>query len=104
MEFIKTKENGTEINVIFSCGKYIFVSAWAGLVAIATRTSEPGSDSAVFRVEHSLYISERLIKRVINKSENKYTAVSVSYDFDLYAPNSCPVSLPYSLNVDIVRK
>lgn len=104
MEFIKTKENGTEINVIFSCGKYFFVSAWAGLVAIATRTSEPGADSAAFHVERSLYISEQLVKRVINKSENKYTAVSVSYDFDLYAPDGLPVGLPYGLDIDIIRK
>lgn len=37
MEFIKTKNYGTEMNVVFTGDKYIFFDSFYGITAIATR-------------------------------------------------------------------
>ena len=37
MEYYKTQESNTRIDVYFDGGKYVFVNAFHGLVAIASR-------------------------------------------------------------------
>lgn len=83
MEFIRTKINGGTINAIYNGGNYYFYSSWYGLVAIAARVTDK---------EFNLTVDsgaarggcprewERMAKRVINKSENKYIKCTVSYN------------------------
>lgn len=100
MEFIRTKNYGTEMNVVFTGDKYTFFDGFHGLVAIATRNSDPGDKNVLFSVEHTYVINESLIKRIINKNENRYIDVIVSYTFKLSGKRQ---SLPYYADIDIKR-
>lgn len=100
MEFIRTKNYGTEMNVVFTGDKYTFFDGFHGLVAIATRESEPGDMNALFSVEHTDVINEALIKRIINKCESRYIDINVSYTFKLFGKSQ---NLPYYADVDIKR-
>lgn len=83
MEFIRTKINGATINAIYNGGNYYFYSAWYGLVVIATRVTDKEFnltvDSGAVRGGCPREW-ERMAKRVINKSENKYIKCAVSYN------------------------
>lgn len=82
MEFIKTKINGATINAIYNGGNYYFYSTWHGLIGIATRVTDKEFnltvDSGAVRGGCPREW-ERMAKRVINKSENKYIKCAVSY-------------------------
>lgn len=83
MEFIRTKINGATINAIYNGGNYYFYSDWYGLIVIATRKELKKEFNLI--VDNGAVLGgcprkwERMAKRVINKSENKYIECTVSY-------------------------
>lgn len=89
MELSTTTLNGSTVNVIFTGSNYFFYNSYFGLVAVAERTTQPTEEVETFRVtvgnrhcvggsfnDSAVYT---LVKRVVNKSENKYITKRVRY-------------------------
>lgn len=106
MEYFKTTENHTQIDVYFDGEKYVFINLFYRLVAIARRDYENFSEDtdnchAVFHVERTATIAESTIIRVIDKAESRYVKKSVSYDITRYDKHD---SLPYFVSVKLEKR
>ena len=106
MEYIRTKEYETIIDVYFDGEKYVFVNRFIGLVAVARRKGMPAiSDDgntcySTFSVEHTDSICKETIIKVIQKQESQYLPCSVAYEWEKEQRYS---SLPYSVSVKLER-
>lgn len=106
MEYIRTKEYETTIDVYFDGEKYVFVNRFIGLVAVARRKGAPViSDDgntcySTFTVEHTDSICKETIIKVIQKQESQYLPCSVAYEWQEEQKYS---SLPYSVSVKLER-
>ena len=106
MEYIKTSEYGTAIDVYFDGEKYTFINRFYGLVAIARRVEMPRfSDDkeisfADFSVESTENISKSTVTKIINRHESKYIPCHVSYKWDV-KPDS---ALPYCVSVNLEKR
>lgn len=106
MEYYKTQESNTRIDVYFDGGKYVFVNAFHGLVAIARRQglveySQDGYMAHVkFQIEKSSTIERSTIIRLIHKQENKY----VSTVMDIEWTDVEQESLPYIVTVNLEKR
>lgn len=108
MEYIKTQEYHTRIDVYFDGEKYVFINAFHGLVAIARRdynTSRFSEDNTryfvTFHVEKASTISESTIERIINKGESTYMPCYVTYVYDTISDRE---SLPYFVSVNLEKR
>lgn len=106
MEYTRTKEYETTIDVYFDGEKYVFVNRFIGLVAVARRKETPAiSDDgntrySTFSVEHTDGICKETIIKVIQKKESQYLPCSVAYEWQEEQKHS---SLPYSVSVKLER-
>ena len=106
MEYIRTKEYDTPIDVYFDGEKYVFVNRFIGLVAVARRKGTPAiSDDgntcySTFSVEHTDSICKETIIKVIQKQESQYLPCSVAYEWKEEQKYS---SLPYAVSVKLER-
>lgn len=108
MEYIKTQEYHTRIDVYFDGEKYVFINAFHGLVAIARRdydTSRFSEDNTrcfvTFHVEKASTISDSTIERIINKGESTYMPCDVTYVYDTISDSD---SLPYFVSVNLRKR
>ena len=106
MEYIRTKEYETTIDVYFDGEKYVFVNRFIGLVAVARRKGMPAiSDDgnicySTFTVEYADGINKETVINVIQKHESQYLPCSVAYEWQEEKKYS---SLPYSVSVKLER-
>lgn len=106
MEYIRTKEYDTPIDVYFDGEKYVFVNRFIGLVAVARRKGTPAiSDDgntcySTFTVEYADGINKETVINVIQKQESQYLPCSVAYEWQEENKYS---SLPYSVSVKLER-
>ena len=106
MEYIRTKEYETAIDVYFDGEKYVFINRFIGLVAVARRKGTPAiSDDgntcySTFSVEHTDSICKETIIKVIQKQESQYLPCSVAYEWQEEQKYS---SLPYAVSVKLER-
>lgn len=103
MEYIRTQEYNTRIDVFFDGEKYVFVNAFHGCVAIATRTkiTEFPEDKVVaffFAEKTRETISSTTIRRVIGKSESRYVPTIVNYQWEEVDATSLPVFVSVQIN------
>lgn len=108
MEFIKTKNYGGEMTVVYD-GSYYFIEAFHGLVAVAKRQFNEHSieNEDHFKVELTLAIDESKIKRIINKAENRYIECHPTFEFKYrtYADTGEKYvgSLPYTVGITLTK-
>ena len=106
MEYIKTQENSTRIDVYFDGEKYVFINAFHGLVAIARRQGyteylPDGYKAHVkFKVEKASTISKNTITRLLYKQEDKYVSTVVECEWNEV---ECE-SLPYFVSVNLEKR
>ena len=106
MEYIRTKEYETTIDVYFDGEKYVFINRFIGLVAVARRKGTPAiSDDgntcySTFTVEYADGINKETVINVIQKHESQYLPCSVAYEWQEEQKYS---SLPYSVSVKLER-
>lgn len=93
MEFGTIKRNGYEFNVIFNGSHYYFFNSYCGLACIASRDYNK-TDHNEHTTFFTLYVGNdnllggsitdnvmvSIAKRYINKAENKYLPVKVTYE------------------------
>lgn len=78
MEISVLKSKGYTFSVIFTGSHYYFISSWCGVAAVAVRNGQSDNFTIYYGNEHLLGGSFGsgsilpLVKRFINKSENKY--------------------------------
>ena len=105
MEYIKTQEYNTRIDVYFDGEKYVFINAFHGLVAIARRQGRteflPDGYKAhiKFKVEKASTISKDTITRTICKQEDRYVSAVVECEWHVV---ECE-NLPYYVSVNLVQ-
>lgn len=106
MEYIRTKEYETTIDVYFDGEKYVFINRFIGLVAVARRKGTPAiSDDgntcySTFTVEYANGINKETVINVIQKQESQYLPCSVAYEWQ---EEQKYYSLPYSVSVKLER-
>lgn len=106
MEYIKTQEYHTRVDVYFDGEKYVFINAFHGLVAIARREglvdfSTDGYMAHVkFKIEKSETIEKITITRVIEKQESKYVSTIVETEWEEIRKES----LPYIVSVNLEKR
>lgn len=107
MEYFKTQEYHTRIDVYFDGEKYVFINAFHGLVAIARREGlvEFSSDGFMahvkFKVEKArCTISKRTIDGAIHKMENRYVSTIVEYEWEEVDRDN----LPYAVSVKVEER
>lgn len=106
MEYFKTQEYHTRIDVYFDGEKYVFINAFHGLVAIARREglvdfSTDGYMAHVkFKIEKSETIEKITITRVIKKQESKYVSTIVETEWEEIRKES----LPYIVSVNLEKR
>lgn len=107
MEYIRTKEYNTPIDVYFDGEKYVFVNRFHGLVAIARRSKMPefSEDNTVsftsFTVEATNAISKSTITKVVKKNESKFMPCCVAYKWNVTTDGRD--SLPYAVSVRLEK-
>ena len=106
MEYIKTSEYHTRIDVYFDGEKYVFVNAFHGLVAIArcegfTEFSSDGMTTfCVFNVEKTKEtISYQTIEKVICKAESRYVKTTCKFHYEEVHAES----LRYSVSIKLEK-
>ena len=93
MTIDKTSCRGYEINVIFTGSHYYFHSHYCGIIAIAERKPYNFQDAQTFILKAgnrhllggslgSVSAIATLCKKYINKAENQFIKVSVSYEVE----------------------
>ena len=106
MDYIRTKEYETTIDVYFDGEKYVFINRFIGLVAVARRKGTPAiSDDgntcySTFTVEYADGINKETVIKVRQKQESQYLPCSVAYEWQEEQKYS---SLPYSVSVKLER-
>lgn len=109
MQIIKTKHHGTELDVIAD-GRFIFIDAFHGLVAIAKFDDDDTKyEKNVwnYEVERTLAIDpstiERIIKNYVDKARKTYATEPLTHKFH-YNTIQIVDSLPYSLEINLTKK
>ena len=106
MEYFKTQENHTRIDVYFDGEKYVFINAFHGIVAVARRqglvgfTQDGHMAHASFEVEKSSTISRSTITRLIHKQESKFVSAVV----DIEWIETTQENLPYFVSVNLEKR
>lgn len=106
MEYTRTKEYETTIDVYFDGEKYVFINRFFGLVAVARRkgmsaiSNDRNTAYSTFSVEHTDGICKETIIKVIQKQESQYLPCSVAYEWKEEQKYS---SLRYSVSVKLER-
>ena len=106
MEYIRTKEYETTIDIYFDGEKYVFINRFIGLVAVARRKGMPAiSDDgntcySTYTVGYADGINKETVINVIQKHESQYLPCSVAYEWQEEQKYS---SLPYSVSVKLER-
>lgn len=106
MEYIRTKEYETTIDVYFDGEKYVFINRFIGLVAVARRKGMPAISNdgntaySTFTVEYADGINKETVIKVIQKQESQYLPCSVAYEWKEEQKYSY---LPYSVSVKLER-
>lgn len=105
MEYLKTQEYHTRIDVYFDGEKYVFINAFHGCVAVAKREGlvEFTNDGckAHFKVEKTrCTISKRTINGAISKMENRYKSTIVEYEWEEVDRDD----LPYAVSVKVEER
>lgn len=102
MEYLKTQEYHTRIDVYFDGEKYVFINAFHGCVAVAKReglvefTNDGYKAHVKFKVEKTrCTISKRTIDGAISKMENRYVYEWEEVDRD---------DLPYAVSVKVEER
>lgn len=107
MEYIRTKEYDTPIDVYFDGEKYVFINRFHGLVAIARRSKmtefSEGNTKAFtsFTVEATNAISKSTITKVVKKSESRFMPCCVAYKWEVTKGDRD--SLPYAVSVRLEK-
>ena len=107
MEYIRTKEYETTIDVYFDGEKYVFINRFIGLVAVARRkgmstiSNDGNTAYSTFTVEHTDGINKETVIKVIQKKESQYLPCSVAYEWQEEQKYS---SLPYSVSVKLEER
>lgn len=107
MEYIRTKEHDTPIDVYFDGEKYVFINRFFGLVAIARRSkmiefSEDNTEACTsFTVEATNAISKSTITKLVKKSENRFMPCCVAYKWNVTTDGRD--SLPYAVSVRLEK-
>lgn len=107
MEYIRTKEHDTPIDVYFDGEKYVFINRFFGLVAIARRSkmtefSEDNTEAFTsFTVEATNAISKSTITKVVKKNESTYIPCCVAYKWNVTTDGRN--SLPYAVSVRLEK-
>lgn len=107
MEYIRTKEHDTPIDVYFDGEKYVFINRFFGLVAIARRSkmiefSEDNTEASTsFTVEATNAISKSTITKLVKKSENRFMPCCVAYKWNVTTDGRN--SLPYAVSVRLEK-
>lgn len=107
MEYIRTKEHDTPIDVYFDGEKYVFINRFFGLVAIARRSkmiefSEDKTEASTsFTVEATNAISKSTITKLVKKSENRFMPCCVAYKWNVTTDGRN--SLPYAVSVRLEK-
>lgn len=107
MEYIRTKEHDTPIDVYFDGEKYVFINRFFGLVAIARRSkmiefSEDNTEAFTsFTVEATNAISKSTITKLIKKSENRFMPCCAAYKWNVTEDGRN--SLPYAVSVRLEK-
>lgn len=108
MDFIKAKNNGCSMDVIFD-GRFIFIDKLHGLVAIAESVQDEDFNLTGYHIERTLAIGMSVIKRTITRY--LYDAYDRIHDGN-YRPEltftDCTVhrfvgSLPYGITIGISK-
>jgi hypothetical protein len=101
MEFLRTKNYGVEMYVVFAASGIYFYDKFHGLVAIARITHETiGTSTPHYEVELTKVIDEGKIKQVIEKRLCKRElGLRPTYKFDYYENSE---SLPYGIDIELV--
>ena len=107
MEYIRTKEHDTPIDVYSDGEKYVFINRFFGLVAIARRSkmiefSEDNTEASTsFTVEATNAISKSTITKLVKKSENRFMPCCVAYKSNVTTDGRN--SLPYAVSVRLEK-
>lgn len=106
MEYLKTQEYNTRIDVYFDGEKYVFVNAFHGLVAIARRqglvdfTQDGYMAHVKFVVEKASTITKNAITRLIHKQESKFVSAVVGIEWI----ETTQENLPYFVSVNLEKR
>ena len=106
MEYVKTQEYNTRIDVYFDGEKYVFINAFHGVVAVARRqglvdfTSDGYMAHVKFQIEKATTISKNAITRVIHKQESKFVSTVVESEWIEVERES----LPYFVSVNLEKR
>mgnify|MGYP003369104438 FL=1 len=107
MEYLKTQEYHTRIDVYFDGEKYVFINAFHGCVAVARReglaefTNDGYEAHVKFKVEKTRRtISKRTIDGAISKMENRYMSTIVEYEWEEVDRDD----LPYAVSVKVEER
>ena len=100
MDFIKTKNNGGPMDVIFD-GRFIFIEKFHGLVAIAQPVHNDNYDIVGYHIERTLAIDPSTIRRIISRYRSAAEMRGVKVE-------DCMVhqfagSLPYKIELNITK-
>lgn len=95
MEFYNVKSNCYEFNVVFTGRQYVFFNSWCGIAAIAERTTPSdkigsGEESFTIKYGNNALVGGSMgyqgivpvVKRLVNKCENKYVPMKVEYTLE----------------------
>lgn len=108
MDFIKTKNDGGLMDVIFD-GRFIFIDKWHGLVAIAQPVHNDSYNLIGYHIERTQAISVCVIRRVINNYMNDmYNRINPDRGRQTFTFKDCTVhpfvgSLPYGIELNITK-
>lgn len=95
MEIFTTKLQGVTVNVIFTGSHYYFHESFFGIFGVATRVLDACEledkkfhllVGNIYTIGYSSieYAIERLMKRIINKWENKYVKRKIEYTVEIF--------------------
>lgn len=109
MEYLKTQEYHTRIDVYFDGEKYVFINAFHGCVAVAKRegllvefTNDGYKAHVKVKVEKTrCTISKRTIDGAISKMENRYMSTIVEYEWEEVDDRD---DLPYAVSVKVEER
>lgn len=106
MEYFKTSEYYTRIDVYFDGEKYVFINAFLGIVAIARRdyidfTRDENPPHSTFNVEKTKRtVSNQTIEKLIKKQESRYVKVLCKFHYKEVEEES----LPYFISVKLDKR
>lgn len=108
MDFIKTKNCGGPMDVIFD-GRFIFIEKFLGLVAIAQPVMDEDYNLVGYHIERTLAIGMPVIKRVVTKYlVDVYTLIDKEQKVQKMFFEDCTIhrfvgSLPYKIELNLTK-